>query len=574
MKKLIGILLALAMLLSLGSAALAAKPEVVDAPVFGIHYVPPESYTTLKGTLSWYGSPLGGDDSGAFYAQLIYYAIPEDKLPAYDAFIDAAIQAYLSDGKDPTPDEPGWGSGFESGPVFSIYGINGGRGEAELKALLKESMERSEDSLALLEEIAQAGDTRFFLGQDSYLEQNRAAFEQNMGELYPEYSALCADKETFLSGLTLSEPVPPKTAAIGDLVSFETTALDGTPITSAELFRDRKVTMINVWATWCGPCKRELPELARLSADFEAKGCQIIGICLDAGEEGMAQEAQAILDEAGVRYPNLIAPANVDDILPCDAIPTSFFVDSEGRILTEPVVGADLAQYPVSLDKALEAVAAPAAEPAPVEAAPAPEAVPIAEDTVSAAEPAPVAEEPAPAAEAAPAAEDGELIMNPAAGVSLVVPKTLADLNGTLSLNGSALSDDRLIYELELDYTAVPMARFEQLYDAVFAQKQASPEELREFIDNNVRIFSVFRVAGGKDFAALAEAYQNYYDTPLDEARAEKIALVEDCSFYLVRHFETDGKTLPDGVYADELKRVVAAVDDMVAGMSFQPPVG
>ena len=42
--------------------------------------------------------------------------------------------------------------------------------------------------------------------------------------------------------------------------------------------------MINFWATWCEPCKDELPDLEKLHQDLSAKNCQIIGICEDAGE--------------------------------------------------------------------------------------------------------------------------------------------------------------------------------------------------------------------------------------------------------------------------------------------------
>ena len=120
-----------------------------------------------------------------------------------------------------------------------------------------------------------------------------------MGDFYEEFAALCADSDSFRAALTLTAPEWPTTTGAGDILSFETTDLDGNTLTSDEIFADHKVTMINVWATWCGPCVGELPELQTLSEAFEAKECQIVGLCYDAIEEGTIGEAKDILAEAG-----------------------------------------------------------------------------------------------------------------------------------------------------------------------------------------------------------------------------------------------------------------------------------
>ena len=136
-------------------------------------------------------------------------------------------------------------------------------------------------------------------------------------------------------------------------VSFETTDLEGGAVKSSDLFKDSKITMINLWATWCGPCVKEMPDLAKLSREYEKKGCRIIGICLDGAEE--KDEAIQILKDNGVEYLNLIAPDNIDDVLPSRVIPTTYFVDSEGAILVNPPVqGAAVEAYPEILDDLLE----------------------------------------------------------------------------------------------------------------------------------------------------------------------------------------------------------------------------
>ena len=85
--------------------------------------------------------------------------------------------------------------------------------------------------------------------------------------------------------------------SVGKIVSFETKDLNGNPVNSADLLRDKKVTMINFWATWCPHCVEELPELQELSKELEAQGCQMIGVCEDADDSG--DDARQILSENG-----------------------------------------------------------------------------------------------------------------------------------------------------------------------------------------------------------------------------------------------------------------------------------
>ena len=131
--------------------------------------------------------------------------------------------------------------------------------------------------------------------------------------------------------------------SVGNTVSFETTDLDGNPVSSADLFRGKKVTMINFWATWCPHCVEELPELEKLNKELEAQGCQVIGICEDTDTD--AAEAKRILEEKGVTYTNIALVKEMYPMMPHKAMPTTYFVDSEGKILTKPVVGVNIEEY-------------------------------------------------------------------------------------------------------------------------------------------------------------------------------------------------------------------------------------
>ena len=165
-----------------------------------------------------------------------------------------------------------------------------------------------------------------------------------------EVRKLLEDVELFCSGIEETAYSAP--GDVGSTISFTGTDLDGNEVSSADLFAGSDVTMINVWATWCPPCKAELPDLAKLNKQFAEKNCQIIGLCLDA--EDALQTAQQLVKDSG--YVNVVGQmtADFDWAQSCTAIPTSFFVDSQGKILIDPVVGAMVQTYPQALEDALK----------------------------------------------------------------------------------------------------------------------------------------------------------------------------------------------------------------------------
>ena len=112
--------------------------------------------------------------------------------------------------------------------------------------------------------------------------------------------------------------------------------------------------MINIWTTWCGPCVEEMPGLEELNKELAGKNCQIIGICDDTADDIQAiKEAKAILKEKGVTYTNLVQTEEMRDQLPTSVYPISYFVDSEGRVLASPELGANLNAYSARIDKIL-----------------------------------------------------------------------------------------------------------------------------------------------------------------------------------------------------------------------------
>lgn len=94
------------------------------------------------------------------------------------------------------------------------------------------------------------------------------------------------------------------------------------------------VVAINVWGSWCAPCRKEAPTLARVSAELAGDGVRFVGVnTRDASEE----PAQAFVAEFGIGYPSVFDPKGeallaFRDTLPAAAIPSTLVVDRQGRM--------------------------------------------------------------------------------------------------------------------------------------------------------------------------------------------------------------------------------------------------
>jgi len=127
------------------------------------------------------------------------------------------------------------------------------------------------------------------------------------------------------------EYVPETSAArkgLGRATPFELTALDGTTLSLADLAG--KVVVLNFWATWCGPCREEIPEFNRLQAEYADQGVQFVGIALD--EEGQSI-VEPFAKELAIAYPTLLDDGKVsEDYRGHYVVPTTYLIDREGTI--------------------------------------------------------------------------------------------------------------------------------------------------------------------------------------------------------------------------------------------------
>lgn len=129
----------------------------------------------------------------------------------------------------------------------------------------------------------------------------------------------------------------------GNSFVLDTTSFDGSPFTS-DAFADSKITLINFWATWCGYCVEELPDLGKIAKEYDSKNLQVIGILTD-GETGntpIIEKAQKMLTDAGASYTNLLMSESLTKNygMQLTSMPTTLFVDKDGKLLGEPILGA------------------------------------------------------------------------------------------------------------------------------------------------------------------------------------------------------------------------------------------
>ncbi len=90
-----------------------------------------------------------------------------------------------------------------------------------------------------------------------------------------------------------------------------------------------QVVLINFWASWCGPCRQEMPLLDRLHQRYEDTGFAVLGVNVE-GERAPAQE---IVDKTNVSFPVLIDEGQlVSELYKLDAMPSTVVVDRDGRI--------------------------------------------------------------------------------------------------------------------------------------------------------------------------------------------------------------------------------------------------
>lgn len=144
-----------------------------------------------------------------------------------------------------------------------------------------------------------------------------------------------------------SPDMPGQSGEDGVLASFTAETIDG-ETADAGIFSGYELTMVNVWATFCGPCIREMPDLAALHAEYADRGFQIVGIVADVVDldgnfmPDMVDTAVEIIEATGADYLHLLPSDSLQEALLKNAVyvPTTIFVDQQGKQVGDMLVGS------------------------------------------------------------------------------------------------------------------------------------------------------------------------------------------------------------------------------------------
>ena len=111
---------------------------------------------------------------------------------------------------------------------------------------------------------------------------------------------------------------------------FTLTDLAGHPVALSSL--RGKVVLLNFWATWCPPCKQEIPWFVEMQKRYGAQGLQVVGINMD--DAGDLKDVARFAAENGVNYPILIGQEAVaQQYGGIDSLPTTFYLDRKGGVV-------------------------------------------------------------------------------------------------------------------------------------------------------------------------------------------------------------------------------------------------
>ena len=122
---------------------------------------------------------------------------------------------------------------------------------------------------------------------------------------------------------------------------------------SSDVFKDSKLTVVNVWGSWCGPCVQEIPELQKLYESMKDKDVNVIGLAQDAGTD--LDAVKEIIDKNKVTYQNIVPEGATEDfVMSLMAFPTTFFVDSDRNIVGVIQGGRNLEAFTAAVEGVLE----------------------------------------------------------------------------------------------------------------------------------------------------------------------------------------------------------------------------
>jgi len=126
------------------------------------------------------------------------------------------------------------------------------------------------------------------------------------------------------------------------LLDFSLPTQDGTEMNILEEVKKHQLTVIDFWASWCGPCRNEMPNMVKLQRDYQDKGLAIIGISLDDDYDAWT----LAMKELGIDWLSLLdTDGEVARTFHVEFIPYTVIVNAEGKVLGTNLRGEELNNF-------------------------------------------------------------------------------------------------------------------------------------------------------------------------------------------------------------------------------------
>jgi len=120
-------------------------------------------------------------------------------------------------------------------------------------------------------------------------------------------------------------------------------------------FTKGKVVFLNVWGTWCGPCRREIPDIIEIAKDLKDKDFVIIGIASERQVSTAKEKVSNYVKKAGINYINLLDnKQELASLLRIEVVPTTFMIGKDGKVAEVIRGGKSKAGFMQSINQILE----------------------------------------------------------------------------------------------------------------------------------------------------------------------------------------------------------------------------
>lgn len=162
-----------------------------------------------------------------------------------------------------------------------------------------------------------------------------ALMNQVTEDQMPWYNQFSAEAKNSYYGKIVKKNLFPETFVGKNAPVFSVTDANGQSISFKSLIKGKKYILLDFWASWCGPCRKEIPNLKTQYGKYAAKGLEIVSVSVDKN----ASDWQKALTEEKLPWPNYRDQSGIADLFSVKAIPAVFLIDGKGKIIGENMRG-------------------------------------------------------------------------------------------------------------------------------------------------------------------------------------------------------------------------------------------